>query len=42
MIALALKDQFDVAAPYGLDELGNAPEHAVRPGKIGTVLVLPW
>ncbi|WP_327434652.1 zinc-binding dehydrogenase [Streptomyces sp. NBC_01236] len=42
LIALALKDQFDVAATYGLDELGNALEHAVRPGKIGTVLVRPW
>lgn len=42
LIALALKDQFDVAATYGLDELGNAVEHAVRPGKIGTVLVRPW
>ncbi|MFC9643023.1 zinc-binding dehydrogenase [Streptomyces mirabilis] len=42
VIALALKDQFDVAATYGLDELGNALEHAVRPGKIGTVLVRPW
>jgi NADPH:quinone reductase-like Zn-dependent oxidoreductase len=41
-IALALKDQFDVAATYGLDELGNALEHVVRPGKIGTVLVRPW
>jgi NADPH:quinone reductase-like Zn-dependent oxidoreductase len=42
LIALALKDQFDVAATYGLDELGSALEHAVRPGKIGTVLVRPW
>ncbi|BAC68416.1 dehydrogenase [Streptomyces avermitilis] len=42
LIALTLKDQFDVAATYGLDELGNAVEHAVRPGKIGTVLVRPW
>jgi NADPH:quinone reductase-like Zn-dependent oxidoreductase len=41
-IALALKNQFDVAATYGLDELGNALKHAVRPGKIGTVLVRPW
>jgi hypothetical protein len=40
-IAIALKDQFDVAATYGLDELGDAVEHAVRPGKIGTVLVRP-
>ncbi|MGW1887371.1 zinc-binding dehydrogenase [Streptomyces sp. NPDC001970] len=41
-IALALKDQFDVAATYGLGELANAVEHAVRPGKIGTVLIRPW
>jgi NADPH:quinone reductase-like Zn-dependent oxidoreductase len=41
-IALALKNQFDVAATYGLDELGNALKRAVRPGKIGTVLVRPW
>jgi NADPH:quinone reductase-like Zn-dependent oxidoreductase len=41
-IALALQDQFDVAATYGLHELGNALEHVVRPGKIGTVLVRPW
>ncbi|MFG2386735.1 zinc-binding dehydrogenase [Streptomyces avermitilis] len=42
LIALALEDQFDVAATYGLDELGLALEHAVRPGKMGTVLVRPW
>ncbi|MFJ9968047.1 zinc-binding dehydrogenase [Streptomyces avermitilis] len=42
LIALALEDQFDVAATYGLDELGMALEHAVRPGKMGTVLVRPW
>lgn len=42
LIALALKDQFDVAATYGLDELRAAVEHAVRPGKVGTVLVRPW
>jgi NADPH:quinone reductase-like Zn-dependent oxidoreductase len=41
-IALGLKDQFDVAAAYGLDELADAVEHAVRPGKVGTVLVRPW
>jgi NADPH:quinone reductase-like Zn-dependent oxidoreductase len=41
-IALALTDQFDVAATYGLDELADAVEHAVRPGKVGTVLVRPW
>jgi NADPH:quinone reductase-like Zn-dependent oxidoreductase len=40
-IALALKDQFDVAATYGLGELANAVEHAVRPGKVGAVLVRP-
>ncbi|GAA1243399.1 zinc-binding dehydrogenase [Pseudonocardia aurantiaca] len=40
-IALALQDQFDVAATYGLGELVNAVEHAVRPGKVGTVLVRP-
>ncbi|MEU8982762.1 zinc-binding dehydrogenase [Streptomyces sp. NPDC048309] len=42
LIALALKDQFDVAAAYALDQLANAVEHAVRPGKVGTVLVHPW
>ncbi|GAX55257.1 hypothetical protein SO3561_06812 [Streptomyces olivochromogenes] len=31
-----------MAATYGLDELGDALEHAVRPGKTGTVLVRPW
>ncbi|MGW1255185.1 zinc-binding dehydrogenase [Streptomyces sp. NPDC002513] len=41
-IALALTDQFDVAATYGLDELTDAVELAVRPGKVGTVLVRPW
>ncbi|MFI9272191.1 hypothetical protein ACIGXM_15915 [Kitasatospora sp. NPDC052896] len=41
-IALALTDQFDVAATYGLAELADAVEHAVRPGKIGLVLVRPW
>ena len=41
-IALALGDQFDVAASYGLDELAGAVEHAVRPGKVGIVLVRPW
>ncbi|MEU8974570.1 zinc-binding dehydrogenase [Streptomyces monashensis] len=38
-IASALHDQFDVAATYGLDELADAVKHAVRPGKVGTVLV---
>ncbi|MET8027780.1 zinc-binding dehydrogenase [Streptomyces avermitilis] len=42
LIALTLEDQFDVAATYGLGELGNAVEHAVRPGKVGLVLVRPW
>ncbi|WP_405885347.1 zinc-binding dehydrogenase [Streptomyces sp. NBC_01136] len=41
-IALALNDLFDVAATYGLGEVANAVEHAVRPGKVGTVLVRPW
>jgi NADPH:quinone reductase-like Zn-dependent oxidoreductase len=41
-IALALKDQFDVGATYGLGELANAVRNAVRPGKVGTVLVRPW
>ncbi|MEV6051824.1 zinc-binding dehydrogenase [Streptomyces sp. NPDC052107] len=41
-IALALKDQFDVAATYGLDEVPDAVEHAVQPGKVGTVLVRTW
>ncbi|MFJ9587854.1 zinc-binding dehydrogenase [Streptomyces acidicola] len=40
-IALALKDQFEVAATYGLGELSDAVEHAVRPGKVGLVLVRP-
>ncbi|MFE7211956.1 zinc-binding dehydrogenase [Streptomyces sp. NPDC001698] len=42
LIALGLKDQFDVAATYGLGELADAVEHAVRPGKVGLVLVRPW
>ncbi|MFF4960647.1 zinc-binding dehydrogenase [Streptomyces sp. NPDC001222] len=41
-IALALGDQFDVAATYGLGELADAVQFAVRPGKVGTVLVRPW
>ncbi|MDT0542184.1 MULTISPECIES: zinc-binding dehydrogenase [Streptomyces] len=41
-IALGLTDQFDVAAVYGLGELTGAVEHAVRPGKVGAVLVRPW
>ncbi|WP_406105926.1 zinc-binding dehydrogenase [Streptomyces sp. NBC_01003] len=41
-IALALTDQFDVAATYGLGELADAVAHAVQPGKVGTVLVRPW
>ncbi|GAA3113126.1 zinc-binding dehydrogenase [Streptomyces echinatus] len=41
LIALALTDQFEVAATYGLGELAEAVEHAVRPGKVGTVLVRP-
>ncbi|MEE1810132.1 zinc-binding dehydrogenase [Streptomyces sp. BE133] len=40
-IALGLKDQLEVAATYGLGELANAVEHAVRPGKVGLVLVRP-
>jgi NADPH:quinone reductase-like Zn-dependent oxidoreductase len=40
-IALALEDQFDVAATYGLGEMATAVEHAVRPGKVGAVLVRP-
>ncbi|MFB6988929.1 zinc-binding dehydrogenase [Streptomyces sp. NPDC056178] len=40
-IALELKDQFEVAATYGLAELADAVEHAVRPGKVGLVLVRP-
>ncbi|MEV6028485.1 zinc-binding dehydrogenase [Streptomyces sp. NPDC052036] len=40
-IALALTDQFDVAATYSLDELTSAVEHAVRPGKVGAVLIRP-
>ncbi|MFD4856361.1 zinc-binding dehydrogenase [Streptomyces atratus] len=40
-IALGLKDQFEVAATYSLGELANAMEHAVRPGKVGLVLVRP-
>ncbi|MGW0883162.1 zinc-binding dehydrogenase [Streptomyces sp. NPDC002671] len=42
LIALGLRDQIEVAAAYGLDELADAVEHAVRPGKVGTVLVRPW
>lgn len=40
-IALALTDQFDVVATYGLGELADAVAHAVQPGKVGTVLVRP-
>lgn len=42
LIAAALHDRFDVAATYGLGEPADAVEHAVRPGKVGTVLVRPW
>ncbi|MGW2420550.1 hypothetical protein ACWC0C_15070 [Streptomyces sp. NPDC001709] len=42
LIALALKDQFEVAATYGLGALADAVEHVVRPSKVGTVLVRPW
>ncbi|MFE2972130.1 zinc-binding dehydrogenase [Streptomyces sp. NPDC059340] len=41
LIALEFKDRFDVAATYGLDELATAATHAVRPGKVGTVLIRP-
>ncbi|MFE5112257.1 zinc-binding dehydrogenase [Streptomyces sp. NPDC056663] len=41
-IALALTDQFDVVATYGLGEPADAMAHAVQPGKVGTVLVRPW
>ncbi|MGW1169923.1 zinc-binding dehydrogenase [Streptomyces sp. NPDC002550] len=41
LIALEFKDQFDVAATYDLGELANAVKHAVRPGKVGTVLIRP-
>ncbi|NMI55826.1 MULTISPECIES: zinc-binding dehydrogenase [unclassified Streptomyces] len=41
LIALEFKDRFDVAATYGLDELATAVTHAVRPGKVGTVLIRP-
>jgi hypothetical protein len=37
-----LPDQFDVSTVYGLDELPTAIRHAMRAGKIGTVLVRPW
>ncbi|MFF7749120.1 zinc-binding dehydrogenase [Streptomyces sp. NPDC007971] len=42
LIATEFQDQFDVAAGYGLGDLAAAVEHAVRPGKVGTVLVHPW
>ncbi|MFF2503490.1 zinc-binding dehydrogenase [Streptomyces sp. NPDC058067] len=42
LIATAFKDQFDVAATYALGDLAQAVEHAVRPGKIGTVLIRAW
>ncbi|MEV6765656.1 zinc-binding dehydrogenase [Streptomyces sp. NPDC051105] len=42
LIALAFKDQFDVAATYDLGELATAVQHAVQPGKVGTVLIRPW
>ncbi|MFB7509538.1 hypothetical protein [Streptomyces broussonetiae] len=42
LIALPFKDQFEVAATYGLGALTDAVEHAVGPGKVGTVLVRPW
>ncbi|MFC9621725.1 zinc-binding dehydrogenase [Streptomyces sp. NPDC056930] len=41
-IALGLKDQFEVAATYGLEQLTDAVELAVQPGKVGLVLVRPW
>ncbi|MER5513411.1 zinc-binding dehydrogenase [Streptomyces sp. NPDC002763] len=42
MIATTAKDQFDVAATYGLEDLAEAVDHAQRPGKVGTVLIRPW
>jgi hypothetical protein len=42
LIAIALEDHFDVAATYGLGDLAEAVNQAVRPGKIGTVLIRPW
>lgn len=39
--AAELRRRFGVAAEYGLGELTDAVEHAVRPGKVGTVLVRP-
>ncbi|MFJ3991271.1 zinc-binding dehydrogenase [Streptomyces sp. NPDC090032] len=42
LIAMAAKEQFDVAGAYGLDDLAEAVQHAQRPGKVGTVLIRPW
>ncbi|MET7332193.1 zinc-binding dehydrogenase [Nonomuraea sp. NPDC005650] len=39
LIARGAAEAFDVAAQYGIDEIAQAVEHAVRPGKTGTVLV---
>ncbi|MFF4845811.1 hypothetical protein [Streptomyces collinus] len=41
LIALAFKEQFDVAATYDIGELAEAVQHAQRPGKVGTVLIRP-
>jgi NADPH:quinone reductase-like Zn-dependent oxidoreductase len=41
LIAMAAKDQFDVAGIYGLGDLAEAVEHAQRPSKVGTVLIRP-
>ncbi|MEU6553342.1 hypothetical protein ABZ915_24130 [Streptomyces sp. NPDC046915] len=34
--------QFDLAATYGPGVLAEAVQHAVRPGRLGTVLVRSW
>ncbi|MFE3270896.1 zinc-binding dehydrogenase [Streptomyces sp. NPDC059215] len=39
LIAYGLKDQFDVAGTYDFQDLGAAVDFAVKPGKVGTVLV---
>jgi NADPH:quinone reductase-like Zn-dependent oxidoreductase len=41
LMALALSDQFDVAAIYPIGELSDAIRHAIKPGRTGTVLVRP-
>jgi hypothetical protein len=40
MMAHGLRDHFAPAARYDVSDIVKAAEHAVRPGKVGTVVVI--